>query len=189
MKGREFIATVREGALPSITRKQIGTLLRGLDGKVVKVTIAPYSRKRSSGQNRYYWGVVIPYWKELMKDSGLIALDAEVHEYLCRRVGKLEKEIEIVVGGDESATHLELAAKSLIRALLALWPIRQKRALRKRAKELFHDIDDPTRPMMIARSISELSTREMTAFIELCRAKAAQFGMDIPDPDPEYRSK
>jgi len=46
-----------------------------LEGKPVEVTVKTQTKKRSSSQNRYYWGVVIP----LISESTGYTLD-EAHE-------------------------------------------------------------------------------------------------------------
>lgn len=93
MKGREYIAPVNRGVLPDNVRKAIATLLAGMEGKVVKVTIAPHNAKRSQSQNGYYHAVIVPHWKALMKEFGTIATDEEVHSFLVQHVGKLNKTI------------------------------------------------------------------------------------------------
>jgi hypothetical protein len=53
------------------------------EGKKVTVTIERYYKKRSNKQNRYYWGVIVEHWKNILRQEwGEIYQDSEVHEFL-----------------------------------------------------------------------------------------------------------
>jgi len=57
------------------------------EGKDVCVSITR-GRKRSSPQNNYYWGVVIPLAWQGLVDLGNDCDEEDVHEYLKERFGK-----------------------------------------------------------------------------------------------------
>jgi predicted RNase H-like nuclease len=53
------------------------------EGKKVTVTIERYYKKRSNKQNRYYWGVIVEHWKNILRQEwGDIYQENEVHEFL-----------------------------------------------------------------------------------------------------------
>lgn len=53
------------------------------EGKKVTVTIERYYKKRSNKQNRYYWGVIVEHWENILREEwGEIYQDNEVHEFL-----------------------------------------------------------------------------------------------------------
>lgn len=65
-------------------RKIISALLGGLqDGKYI-LEINDYNR-RSTPQNRYYWGLVIPIIQKAIKDLGTELTKEEAHEFLKSR--------------------------------------------------------------------------------------------------------
>ncbi|TDO77636.1 hypothetical protein EV143_104403 [Flavobacterium chryseum] len=53
------------------------------EGKKVTVTIERHYNKRSNKQNRYYWGVIVEHWKNILREEwGDIYLESDVHEFL-----------------------------------------------------------------------------------------------------------
>jgi len=56
----EFSGKVAGGILTVYNRKIFDGLIMNLDGKEVDIVISRKRKKRSSNQNRYYHGVIIP---------------------------------------------------------------------------------------------------------------------------------
>lgn len=53
------------------------------EGKRVTVTIERFYKKRSNKQNRYYWGVIVEHWRNLIRTEwGEIWQTDEVHDFL-----------------------------------------------------------------------------------------------------------
>ena len=53
------------------------------EGKEISIIIKRFFKKRSDNQNRYYWGVLIEHWKNLLREEwGEILSPEEVHEFL-----------------------------------------------------------------------------------------------------------
>jgi len=70
MKELTYIGHVTETGdikLPKRIRKEVGQWLRG---KAIEVIFRKQKRFRSSEQNRYYWGVVLPYALQGFIDAG-----------------------------------------------------------------------------------------------------------------------
>ena len=70
MKELTYIGHVTETGdiqLPKRIRKEVGQWLRG---KAIEVIFRRQKRIRSSEQNRYYWGVVLPYALQGFIDAG-----------------------------------------------------------------------------------------------------------------------
>ena len=56
--------------------------MQTLSGKRVTVTVERYARTRTSPQNRYYWGVIVPHALMAMKDAGNGWLSEKSEEHL-----------------------------------------------------------------------------------------------------------
>lgn len=64
-------------------RESIINAIAVYEGKKVTITIERYYKKRSNKQNRYYWGVIIEHWRNILRTEwGEIYQDNEVHEFL-----------------------------------------------------------------------------------------------------------
>ena len=71
--------------------KAVKKAFEQLAGKDIKITIEPKRKKRSNEQNRYYWGVLVTHWQQLLKDEhGLIYSAQETHEFLKANFNKVE---------------------------------------------------------------------------------------------------
>lgn len=57
------------------------------------ITIEPERRIRSTNENRFYWGIVMPLIHAMFREAGNVVSKEEVHEYLKMHVGKLVKNI------------------------------------------------------------------------------------------------
>ena len=58
-----------------------------LEGKEVEVTVNKYSKKRTTPQNKYYWGVILPMISEEIGEMDI----NETHEYLKHEFLKVYK--------------------------------------------------------------------------------------------------
>jgi hypothetical protein len=68
--------------------------VRKLEGKLIKLKITEVN-KRSLRQNSYYWAVIIPCWRELIKNEwGEILSNEQTHEFLKSNFNSEEKVIE-----------------------------------------------------------------------------------------------
>lgn len=57
--------------------------LNVFEGKEILITVERYYKKRSNKQNRYYWGVIIEHWKNIIRQEwGDIWTVDEVHDFL-----------------------------------------------------------------------------------------------------------
>ena len=53
------------------------------NGHIINLTFAKKTNKRSNNQNRYYWAVIIPIFKNAIRESwGELWSIAETHEFL-----------------------------------------------------------------------------------------------------------
>jgi len=51
--------------------------------KTLTITVEEWKPKRSNQQNNYYWGVIVPIWKNLLKEEwGEIRSIKDTHEFL-----------------------------------------------------------------------------------------------------------
>jgi len=79
----EFTGKVSGGILTVYNRKIFDGLIMGLEGKDVDIVISRKRKKRSSNQNRYYHGVIIPAIQlGMMETQGEWLSASEVHEFL-----------------------------------------------------------------------------------------------------------
>jgi len=81
----EYSAKVEAGKVIIQNRKQLDKDLKFFEGKSMTITIEKKRSKRSSPQNRYYWGVVIPIFREGLIDAGWNRFNCskeKVHEML-----------------------------------------------------------------------------------------------------------
>ena len=81
----KYSAKISEGTLtikfPDAFRKE----LELFDGKDVWVEIRENKKKRSTFQNNYYWGVVVPSFLEIFAKAGLDFNSEKVHDILKTR--------------------------------------------------------------------------------------------------------
>jgi hypothetical protein len=82
-----IISEVKDGNLTR-NRKQIKDVLRHFEGKVVTISIQRKKNARTPPQNRYYWGLIIPIWKELLLNEwGEYYTKEATHEFLKMNFG------------------------------------------------------------------------------------------------------
>lgn len=68
MKKLSIISKVENGKLKR-NRRIIEDAIKSFEGKEIVLTIEKKSKKRSSQQNRYYWGVIVPLYREGLINS------------------------------------------------------------------------------------------------------------------------
>lgn len=103
---REFVSMVGEnGKLQPRVRDEIVRLLTAQQGKKVVIRISKYRKKRSDGQNRFYYGVVLPMVMAMMIGAGNEVDEVEVHEYLKVVVGKMTKLVHDPDGVETAVTR------------------------------------------------------------------------------------
>jgi hypothetical protein len=74
--------TVKNGKLQEHS-DVIAQAVASHEGKLINVTIERYYKKRSNKQNRYYWGVIIEHWKNILREQwGEVLTAKEVHSFL-----------------------------------------------------------------------------------------------------------
>lgn len=87
MRKIEFLATVLEGGISPLSSNTAKRMLKLFEGFDVIITVEKYRKDRSSRQNRYYWGVVIPLFMKFHKDNTGERLSKEVaHQYICQNI-------------------------------------------------------------------------------------------------------
>jgi hypothetical protein len=121
---RRFLGFIKDGDLYLEREWQYQKLLTRLDGAEIELTIQKRRKPKSSQQNRYLHGVVIPIFADHLGYDNLEMREALKWRFLQVETGKL-----------------------------------------------------PT-----VRSIADLSSTEMTEFIDNIRRVAAEYGCDIPAP-------
>jgi hypothetical protein len=73
-------------------RKLIIDVLKSFEGKEIDITIQKHRKKRSTPQNRFYWGCIVPIWKDILKNEwGEIHTSESTHEFLKMNFGYNEK--------------------------------------------------------------------------------------------------
>lgn len=82
---------VKQGKLTR-NRKLIMDVIGSFEGKVIEITIQKKRKKRSNPQNRYYWGLLVPFWRKLLLEEwGEVHTNESTHEFLKMNFGYNEK--------------------------------------------------------------------------------------------------
>lgn len=89
----QFFSKVEGGHIDMNCRQAIATALKSLDGKTAKITIEERKKKRSSNQNSFYWGYLIPPIVNMFNEHGNNVNSEQVHEYLKAEVGGLNQHV------------------------------------------------------------------------------------------------
>lgn len=77
------IETFIDGGKISKNMNLIEEAMQQFEGKEVIISIRRFYKKRSNRQNRYYFGVLIEHWRNLLREEwGQILAPDEVHEFL-----------------------------------------------------------------------------------------------------------
>ena len=94
----EFRFKADGGVIPPDLLQAAKNVVARLVGKSVILSIRVSSRRRSNNQNAYYWGVVIPYIKQMFDDYGNNLDEEDIHEFLKKEIGKLSKSVLLPTG-------------------------------------------------------------------------------------------
>lgn len=82
---------VKNGKLTR-NRKMIMDVIASFEGKVIEITIQKKRKRRSNPQNRYYWGVIVPIWRNLLLNEwGEVHTSESTHEFLKMNFGYNER--------------------------------------------------------------------------------------------------
>jgi len=72
-----------DGGKLTKNREQIEDAISQFEGKPISIIIKRPFKQRSDRQNRYYWGVLVEHWRNLLREEwGDILAPDEVHEFL-----------------------------------------------------------------------------------------------------------
>ena len=89
MKDLKYFGKVDDGKLTIFSRNDMVSGLQNLGSGFVQIIIR-LAGKRSSPQNRYYWGAMLPIVKEGLKGVGIDMSKEQTHEMLKYRFLKRE---------------------------------------------------------------------------------------------------
>lgn len=81
----EFSMIAENGSYRVVNKKLFSQCLKSFNGKPLTLTIERKKKKRSSPQNRFYWGVVVPIIQHGLLDAGwgrIACSKDSVHELL-----------------------------------------------------------------------------------------------------------
>lgn len=101
MSSQSFIYKVQDnGRLPDVARWDVANFISQFPGKMLRVELSLYRKRRSDAQNAYYHAVVVPAVTRMLRDFGNEVNEFETHEYLKHNVMKLGR---MVTGPDGPA--------------------------------------------------------------------------------------
>lgn len=80
-----LLTRVNQGKVSTAVQNEIRTFLSMYDGKTVEITLKKARSKRSTPQNRFYWGAIIPIIQQGFKDLGTLLDKDETHYFLRER--------------------------------------------------------------------------------------------------------
>lgn len=92
MSKLEIISIVKDGKFTINATKQIKKAIADLEGKKIILTIDKFKGTRSSQENRYYWGCVIPAQIDCFKERwGELFTKDMVHDWNKSNIWNTEK--------------------------------------------------------------------------------------------------
>jgi hypothetical protein len=77
----EIISEVKNGSLTR-NRNLIKDAIETFEGKQVVIKIEKFKKKRSTQQNRFYFGIVIPIVQNCLKEAGHIMTNESTHDLI-----------------------------------------------------------------------------------------------------------
>jgi hypothetical protein len=77
----EIISEVKNGSLTR-NRNLIKDAIATFEGKQIVIKIEKLKKKRSTQQNRFYYGVIIPIVQNCLKDAGHIMTSENTHDLI-----------------------------------------------------------------------------------------------------------
>lgn len=93
MREQVIISRIANGRLSDTARASLVAALKNADGKLLQITVAEKKPRRSSSQNRFYWGQVIPLLVDLFNSFGNNVDEQETHEFVKEHIWRLTKTI------------------------------------------------------------------------------------------------
>lgn len=85
-----IVSPVANGKLVASARESIIRVLQGYEGKTVRIEIKQYRKRRSTNQNAFYYGVVLPMVCGLFAQHGGNGDQEMVHRFLKGEVGGMK---------------------------------------------------------------------------------------------------
>ena len=83
MRNYETNGVIKNGVLSIRNRKLFDKAVLSFGDCEIELKISKKSRKRTSPQNRYYWGVIVFYWQQILEqEHGDHVTQAQTHEFL-----------------------------------------------------------------------------------------------------------
>ena len=77
----EIISEVKNGSLTR-NRNLIKDAIASFEGKQVVIKIEKFKKKRSTQQNRFYFGIVVPIVQNCLKEAGHIMTNESTHDLI-----------------------------------------------------------------------------------------------------------
>lgn len=77
----EIISEVKNGSLTR-NRNLIKDAIATFEGKQIVIKIEKFKKKRSTQQNRFYYGVIIPIVQNCLKEAGHIMTSESTHDLI-----------------------------------------------------------------------------------------------------------
>lgn len=77
----EIISEVKNGSLTR-NRNLIKDAIETFEGKQIVIKIEKFKKKRSTQQNRFYYGIVIPIVQNCLKEAGHIMTNESTHDLI-----------------------------------------------------------------------------------------------------------
>lgn len=77
----EIISEVKNGSLTR-NRNLIKDAIATFEGKQVVIKIEKFKKKRSTQQNRFYYGVIIPIVQNCLKEAGHVMTNESTHDLI-----------------------------------------------------------------------------------------------------------
>ena len=83
MRNYETNGVIKNGVLSIRNRKLFDKAVLSFGDCEIELKISKKSRKRTSPQNRYYWGVIVFYWQQILEqEHGDHVTQAQTHGFL-----------------------------------------------------------------------------------------------------------
>jgi len=80
-----------DGRVPQDVSIGVRDAVRRMLGKQLVLSLKEYRNTRSNRQNAYYWGVLVSRITDVMREAGNDMDSEDVHSYLKREIGKLNR--------------------------------------------------------------------------------------------------
>lgn len=130
MSKKEFICQVGpNGRLSDHDRLTIADAITQLPGKMVRIELSLFKKKRSDKQNAFYWKAIVPPVARALRELGNDVNEYDAHEYLKLHVMKLGR---VIVGPNdmpeflpESTADIERDDWSIKMEMIRAWAARE----------------------------------------------------------------